>query len=160
MKESQLHALLAPVVARNDLELEAVEILPAGKRRLVRIVVDGDGLNGSGPTLDAIAQVTKAISAALDDTDVTGANPYTLEVSSRGVARPLVLPRHWRRNRGRLVVVTLRTGESVSGRIMSCSEEAAVVSLDGAERELAYADIAKALVQVELNRKLDESEEG
>jgi ribosome maturation factor RimP len=159
MKESQLRAILAPVVALKDLDLEAIEILPAGKRRLVRIVLDGDGPEGSGPTLDEIAEATKAISLALDDTDVTGASPYTLEVSSRGVSRPLELPRHWRRNRGRLVAITLRGADAVTGRIVAASEETAVVSVEGVEREVAFADIAKALVQVELNRKLNESEE-
>ena len=90
--------LLTPILAQFDLELEAVEVMPAGKRRLLRVVVDGDGPDGRGPLLDDIAEASKALSAALDASDAVGAAAYTLEVSSRGVSRPLTLPRHWRRN--------------------------------------------------------------
>ena len=110
MNSTQLTDLLTPVVAGCDLELEAVEIVPAGKRRLVRVTVDGDGPKGTGPTMDEIANATQAISTALDESDVTGSAPYTLEVSTRGVRRPLERAAHWRRNRGRLVAVSLTLG--------------------------------------------------
>lgn len=158
MKESSLTPLLTPILAQFALELETVDVVPAGKRRLVRIVVDGDGPEGAGPLLDDIAAATKAISVALDESDVTGTAPYTLEVSSRGVSRPLTLPRHWRRNTGRLVEVSTVAGDQVTGRILSSSEDAAVLDLDGTEQEIALADVAKALVQVELNRKVTTGE--
>lgn len=158
MKE-QITALLAPVVAQFDLELESVDVVPAGKRRVLRVVVDGDGPQGSGPLLDDIAAATKAISATLDDSDVLGRQPYTLEVSSRGVSRPLELPRHWRRNRGRLVAVTRADGSSLVGRIASSAEDHAVLDVDGTSQPVPYADVATALVQVELNRKRAENEE-
>lgn len=153
MREDHLREVLVPVLDQFALELEAVEIIPAGKRSLLRIVVDGDGPQGRGPLLDDIASATRAISDVLDVDTSLGHNPYTLEVSSRGVSRPLELPRHWRRNRDRLVSVTLADGESVTGRIGSSDDTAVTLSIEGTERVLAYADIAKALVQVELNRK-------
>ncbi len=159
MKESSLTPLLTPILAQFALELETVDVVPAGKRRLVRIVVDGDGPKGDGPLLDDIAAATKAISAALDESNVTGTAPYTLEVSSRGVSRPLTLPRHWRRNTGRLVEVSTVGGDRFLGRIVSSIEDAAVLEVDGTERETAFADVAKALIQVELNRKSAELEE-
>ena len=119
MKESQIAGVLTPILAQFGLELEAVEIIPAGKRRLLRVVVDGDGPDGPGPLLDDIAEASKAVSVALDSTDVTGASPYTLEVSSRGVGRPLELPRHWRRNRAGWSRSRLRSGEHLTGRIVS-----------------------------------------
>ncbi|MFP5283414.1 MAG: ribosome maturation factor RimP [Actinomycetes bacterium] len=157
--KDQIAALLGPVVARFDLELETVDVAPAGQRRLLRIVVDGNGPHGTGPLLDDIAEATKAISAVLDTADVVGDRPYTLEVTSRGVDRPLELPRHWRRNTGRLVAVTLTDGSAVVGRVVSAGDDAAVLEVDGAERPLAYADVARALVQVELNRKRAEGKE-
>jgi len=157
--KDQIFALLAPVVARYDLELESVDVVPSGRRRLLRLVVDGDGPQGAGPLLDDIAEATKAVSAALDTSDVVGDHPYTLEVSSRGIGRPLELPRHWRRNAGRLVAVTLVDGESLVGRVVESGETATVLDLDGIPRTIAYADVAKALVQVELNRKPAAGEE-
>ncbi|HZL74845.1 MAG TPA: ribosome maturation factor RimP [Propionibacteriaceae bacterium] len=152
MKESQIAGVLTPVLAQFGLELEAVEIIPAGKRRLLRVVVDGDGPQGTGPLLDEIAEASMAASTALDGADLTGAAPYTLEVTSRGVSRPLELPRHWRRNTGRLVAVQLSEGDVITGRIVSSDEDDVRLDVDGEIREIPFADVDRALVQVELNR--------
>jgi ribosome maturation factor RimP len=152
MKQSQLPGVLIPILAQFDLELEAVEVVPAGKRQLLRVVVDGDGPTGTGPLLDDLAEASKALSAALDSSDVTGNAAYTLEVSSRGVSRPLERPAHWRRNRGRLVAVTTAGGNTVLGRIVSADEETVQLEVDGAFRVLAFGEVGKALIQVELNR--------
>ena len=159
MKEPQIVSLLTPVVTRLDLELEAVDLVPAGKRRLLRIVLDGDGANGRGPNLDDIAEATRAISTALDEADVTGSSPYTLEVSSRGVGRPLELPRHWRRNVGRLVSVTTTDGTRLTGRIVSTTEESVLLDVEGRRSSLMLADATRALVEVELNRPSSDLDE-
>ena len=152
MKQSQLPGVLIPILAQFDLELEAVEVVPAGKRKLLRVVVDGDGARGTGPLLDELAEASSALSAALDSSDVMGNAAYTLEVSSRGVNRPLERPAHWRRNRGRLVAVTTAEGNTILGRIVSADEETVQLEVDGAVRVLAFGEVSKALVQVELNR--------
>ncbi|UMG92021.1 ribosome maturation factor RimP [Nocardioides sp. TF02-7] len=136
-------------LAALDLDVEAVELTPAGRRRVLRIAVDKDG----GVTLDDVAAATKAVDAALEDSDVMGEQPYTLEVTSRGVDRPLTLPRHWRRNRSRLVRVTLTDGSTVTGRVRDSGDDSATLDVGGAERTVPYADVAKALVQIEFNRK-------
>jgi ribosome maturation factor RimP len=152
MDKSQLPGVLTPILAQFDLELEAVEVIPAGKRQLLRVVVDGDGATGTGPLLDDLAEASRALSAALDSTDATGSAGYTLEVSSRGVNRPLERPAHWRRNRDRLVLVTMADGNSVLGRIVSADEQTVQLEVDGSVRELALGEVSKALVQIELNR--------
>jgi ribosome maturation factor RimP len=130
-------------------DLEAVEVTPAGRRRLLRVAVDKDG----GVTMDQIAEATRTVSRVLDDSDVMGEQPYTLEVTSPGVDRPLTLPRHWRRNRGRLVAVHLTDGHQVTGRVVESSEDSVDLATDDGPRTLALADVAKARVQVEFNRK-------
>jgi ribosome maturation factor RimP len=152
MIQSQIAGVLTPILAQFGLDLEAVEIVPAGKRRLLRVVVDGDGPDGTGPLLDDIAEASKALSAALDAAEVTGSGAYTLEVSSRGVSRPLELPRHWRRNAGRLVAVTTTAGDAFTGRIVSSTDDSVSVDVAGWTREVPYAEVGKALIQVELNR--------
>ncbi len=152
MKDSQLSSLLTPILAHYALELENIDVMPAGKRRLLRVVVDGDGPEGRGPLLDDIAEATKAISAFLDTSDVVGSAAYTLEVSSRGISRPLTLERHWRRNRDRLVKADLTDGSSVTGRIGEVDGDGVTLDVEGDPRRLAYGDIAKAIVQVEFNR--------
>ena len=138
-----------------DLDVEAVEVTPAGKRRVLRVAVDKDG----GVTLDDVADATREVSRVLDESDVMGEMPYTLEVTSRGVDRPLTLPRHWRRNEDRLVKATLTDGSSLTGRIVASSEESATLDVSGKQHEVAYADVAKALVQIEFNRKSDKKDD-
>jgi ribosome maturation factor RimP len=145
-------ALVGPL-ADQGLDVEAVEVTPAGKRRVLRVAVDKDG----GVTLDDVADATRAVSDILDASDVMGEMPYTLEVTSRGVDRPLTLPRHWRRNADRLVKVTLVEGGTVTGRITASDDHGVTLDVDGTRRELPYADVAKALVQIEFNRKSDKS---
>ena len=140
---------LATPLGALGLDVEAVELTPAGKRRILRIAVDGD----HGVTLDDVADATKTVSRVLDESDVMGEQPYTLEVTSRGVDRPLTLPRHWRRNTGRLVKVTLDDGSDVTGRVADSGEAGVTLEVDGTLREISYADVRKALVQVEFNRK-------
>ncbi len=148
IRESIETELAGPLTAL-ELDVEAVEITPAGKRRILRIAVDKDG----GVTLDDVADATREISRVLDESDAMGEQPYTLEVTSRGVDRPLTLPRHWRRNADRLVKVTTTEGEELEGRIAASDDMAACIDLDGTIREIAYADIARAQVQVEFNRR-------
>ena len=145
---SSLENFLRPIVGQFGCDLEAADVAPAGRRRLLRVLVDRDG----GINLDDVADVTRAISKALDADDIMGEGAYTLEVSSPGVDRPLTLPRHWRRNVSRLVTVTLTAGPKLTGRIKSASEEAAELDVDGTLRTVAYADVAKAKVQIEFNR--------
>jgi ribosome maturation factor RimP len=145
---TSLENFLRPIVEQFGCDLEAADIAPAGRRRLLRVLVDRDG----GISLDDVADVTRAISKALDADDIMGGGAYTLEVSSPGVDRPLTLPRHWRRNVSRLVTVTLTAGGKLTGRIKSASEQAAELDVDGTLQTVAYADVAKAKVQIEFNR--------
>ncbi len=151
----RIEAELVDPLSAMGLDVEAVEVTPAGKRRVLRVAVDKDG----GVTLDDVADATREVSRVLDDSDVMGEMPYTLEVTSRGVDRPLTLPRHWRRNEDRLVKAALVDGSEVTGRITGSDDTAATLDVDGARRELAYADVVKALVQVEFNRKASDTSE-
>lgn len=152
VKDSSLRALLEPLLAERALELDTLEVIPAGRRRLVRITVDGDGPAGRGPLLDDIASATRAISDALDASPVMGDNPYTLEVSSRGVTRPLTEVRHYRRNLRRLVLLTRTEAAPVTGRIVAVTDDVLTLDVDGAHVEQPLSGIRKAVVQVELNR--------
>lgn len=145
----QLAGVLTAPLVSVGLDLEAVELTAAGKRRMLRVAIDKDG----GVTMDDIAVATKEVSRVLDETDVMGEHPYTLEVTSPGTDRPLTLPRHWRRNLGRLVKVTGEDGESFIGRITATDEERATVDIDGQEREIGYADVSKARIEIEFKRK-------
>jgi ribosome maturation factor RimP len=152
---ANLGAAIEPVVrkavAATGFELEHVEIQPAGRRSLVKVIVDAD----SGVGLDDIATVSRAVSNALDEHDDAIGTPYTLEVTSPGVDRPLTSPRHWRRAKLRLVKVLTTDGEHVTGRVGPAdSGEAGGVQLlvNGELRRFDYASIDHAVVEVEFKQ--------
>jgi ribosome maturation factor RimP len=144
----RLTGLLAGPIEALGLDLEAVDLSRAGKRSVLRVAVDKDG----GVDMDDIAAATAEVSRVLDDSDVMGAQSYTLEVSSPGVDRPLTHARHWRRNTGRLVKATLSEGDDVTGRIVATDESGADLDVDGTVRRLAYAEVSKARIQIEFKR--------
>lgn len=144
----RIEAELTGPLRAQGLDVEAVEIIPVPPSRLLRVAVDKDG----GVTHDDLVEADHEASRVLDDSDVMGEQPYTLEVTSRGVDRPLTLPRHWRRNTDRLVKVTLTSGEVLTGRIAGCDDATVRLQSAGKVREIDLAEIAKALVQVEFTR--------
>lgn len=162
---AELATLLTPVVANLGLDLEDVEILPAGRRKLVRVLVDKDG----GVDLDAVAEASQAISDALDEANPMGETAYVLEVSSPGVDRPLTQERHWRRNVDRLVKVSMKqeTGseatkksghQTFTGRVKSVNTDdpnqaTITLDVDGKEETINLNDVARAVVQVEFGRE-------
>ncbi len=151
MNTADVQALVAPVASAHRLEVDRLELMTAGKRSVVRVFLDGDGPDGHGPSLDQIAEATRDISTTLDAADITRGRPYTLEVSSRGVSRPLTESKHFRRNTGRLVEFTL-TDAQVTGRVLGVDGDVVEVDVDGAARQIPLAEVRRALVQVELNR--------
>ena len=154
--------LLEPVVAATGADLEDVELRTVGRRLVVRVLVE----RGRGISLDEVAEVSRAVSDALDGSSVLGNDAYTLEVSSPGIDRPLTLERHWLRNVGRLVNLTLADGTKVTGRLLSHSADAGeiVIELDvkgrKSTRTVPLADIRRAVVEVEFSRSAAEGDDG
>ena len=157
-------ALAEPVLHALDLDLEGIRVTAAGRRRVLRLVVDGDG----GVSLDAIALASRELSAVLDDSEVMGEVPYTLEVSSPGVDRPLTERRHWRRAIGRLVTVPLGAGPDgpgseagvVEGRITGASADGVTLEVAGESRQFGYGDLGPGRIKIEFARLADEAESG
>ncbi len=143
-----LAEVVEPVVTAAGLDLEGLEVASAGRRQRIRLLVDKDG----GVTLDECAEISRLVEPVLDASPVLDDTPYTLEVSSPGVARPLTLPRHWRRATGRLVAVTLRDGSSVTGRVRAATDDDAELAVGERVSKVRYSEVAKAKVQVEFTR--------
>lgn len=152
--ERRLREIVEQVTAEADYDLEELVVRSAGRRRVVRVVIDADG----GVTLDAAAQVSRSISERLDDTgdsDPAGSAPYTLEVTSPGIGRPLTLPRHFRRARTRLVALVTTDGRSITGHVAGTTDGAVQLVLSGrkglTDVEVPFADIERAKVEVEFS---------
>lgn len=142
---------LVEPLAVMGVDLETVEVTKAGRRDVVRVVVDRDG----GVDLDLIAEVSRRISELLDEAPLSDSitGPFVLEVTSPGVDRPLTEPRHWRRAISRLVHVSLSDGSEATGRVVSVVDDRDVtLSTDDGEIVLPLAGVTRAVVQVEFNR--------
>ncbi|MEY9849762.1 ribosome maturation factor RimP [Streptacidiphilus sp. MAP5-3] len=155
-QNDRLHGLLEPLAAKAGADLEEVRLGKVGGRRVLEVVVDADG----GVDLDAVAELSRVFGEALDASDLMGDGEYRLEVGSPGVDRPLTQPRHWRRATTRLVKVQLTAGAEVTGRVLESDDEGVLLEIPpvkgrgkATERRLAFAEIAKARVQIEFNRK-------
>lgn len=143
---SNLTELLAPAIKSLGFILEEVKVTPAGKRRIVAVIIDGEERN---PNLDEVTVASRRVSEILDNYSQLGDLPFTLEVTTPGVDRPLTLPRHWRKNIGRLVKVTPLDGDVFTSRITGASETS--VSLE--DREIPYTEVKRAQIEIEFNRK-------
>jgi ribosome maturation factor RimP len=153
-QRARLRDVIGPVVEAAGYDLEELSVSRAGRRYVLRITVDGD----HGVSLDAVADLSRDISAALDAAEETGGEfserEYVLEVSSPGVDRPLTQPRHWRRNIGRLIAVT--AGErQLTGRLVAADETGIVLEVAGERHGWRYPDLGPGRVQIEFGR-LDE----
>ena len=145
---SATESVVRDAVTDTGFELESLEEVRAGQRWLIRVIVDSD----TGVGLDDIAAVSRAVSLVLDQRDELIAGPYTLEVTSPGVDRPLTQPRHWRRNRLRLVRVALESGGELLGRIGDCDDDGVTLLASGTLRRVRYAELRRAVVEVEFHQ--------
>jgi len=155
--EDRIADVIRPVIAAAGMDLESVRVSAAGRRRLLRVVVDSD----RGVSLDDAAAISRQLSSELDTAAAMGDFPYTLEVSSPGVDRPLTDPRHWRRAVGRLVQVTVAdagdsgvsgfsgVSGSISGRVVSADSDGVTLDVEGTRRRFGYRALGAGAVQVE-----------
>jgi ribosome maturation factor RimP len=163
--EQALAELLEPVLADDGLVVEELRLIPAGKRKVLRVLVDRDPYDGGarppeepidGLTLDEVAEASRTVSTYLDqlaeDADPMAGAAYTLEVSSPGVDRPLTLPRHFRRNVGRLVDLRTTSGASLRCRITAATPDQVTVQTGHGPRDLGWDEVEGATVQVEFRR--------
>ncbi|WP_328886755.1 ribosome maturation factor RimP [Streptomyces sp. NBC_00316] len=160
-QSERLRGLLEPLVSAKELDLEEIEVSRAGRRRVLRIVVDSD----EGVELDACAELSRAISEKLDETDAMGEDEYVLEVSSPGADRPLTEHRNYVRATGRLVRLQLHGSGELVARIMAVDDDGLDLEVPGVKgrkptsRRVAFDEIAKARVEIEFNRKDKKEEE-
>ncbi|KDN76198.1 ribosome maturation protein RimP [Streptomyces olindensis] len=160
-QSERLRELLEPLVTSQGLDLEEIEVDSVGRKRVLRVVVDSD----TGADLDQIADVSRALSATLDETDAMGEGEYTLEVGTPGAERLLTEHRHYVRATDRLVRFQLAEGGELVARILKVDDDGVDTEVPGVKgrkataRRLAFDDIVRARVQVEFSRKDNKKEE-
>lgn len=152
--------LASDTLSGTGVVVDGAALQQAGRRRLVRVFlardlselpVDDTTSVVEPLSLDEVADATRRVSAALDESDHLGEAPYTLEVSSAGLDRPLTTPDQFRRNVGRLVKLTLADGTTTTDRIAAVGPDG--LTLAGAQQApLPLDDVTKGVVQVEFSR--------
>lgn len=148
----ELEALVAPVAAAHGMDVEGVKTTKAGAKSQVTVALDSD----TRPTLDELEVVSEEISALFDAREDAGevnfGAGYTLEVTTPGVDLPLTAPRHWRRNRGRVV----KAGEERwrVGPLSEDESEVALVEVGAKQPKVVVrpvSEMPKSVVEVEFN---------
>jgi ribosome maturation factor RimP len=156
--KDQISELITPALQKAGYFLEDVNLVNPGQHRIVTVIVDGE----TGLNLDQVTVASKLVSELLDEASFMGETPFTLEVTSPGIDRPLTLPRHFAKNVDRLLKVTKNDGVVITGRIRLNTEKD--VTLEVAEKKeikeviIALSEIKRAMVEIEFNRKDGEKE--
>ncbi len=156
--KDQISELITPALQKAGYFLEDVNLVSPGQHRIVTVIVDGE----TGLNLDQVTVASKLVSELLDEASFMGETPFTLEVTSPGIDRPLTLPRHFAKNVDRLLKVTKNDGVVLTGRIRSNTQDD--VRLEVTEKKevkevvISLAEIKRAMVEIEFNRKDGEKE--
>jgi ribosome maturation factor RimP len=143
-KKEEIIAVITPALEALGFYLEDVTITSAGRRSMITIIIDGD----THLFLDKVTVATKAVGEIVEGIQSLGQTPFTLEVTSPGLDRPLTKPRHWRKNIGRLVKIVLLDGQEIKGRVKDVSE----ISTTVAEQVVKFSDIKRATLEVEFKQ--------
>jgi ribosome maturation factor RimP len=143
--KEQVLAVITPAIESLGFYIEDITITSAGKRSMLTVIVDGD----THLSLDQVTVATKAISEIVENLPTLGNNPFTLEVTSPGLDRPLTKPRHWRKNQDRLIKIILNDGKEVTGRIKDSTESSVTVD----EQVINFADIKRATLEIEFKKE-------
>ena len=153
--KDQISELVTPAVSDLGFYLEDVHVATPGSHRIVTCIVDGD----ASLNLDQVTSVSRVISELLDEAVFMGETPFTLEVTSPGVDRPLTQPRHFAKNVDRLLKIIKLDGSEITGRILSNTDHDVTLSVaikkETIEQSVSLADIKRAVVELEFNRKDD-----
>ena len=153
--KDQISELVTPAVSDQGFYLEDVHVATPGSHRIVTCIVDGD----ASLNLDQVTSVSRVISELLDEAAFMGETPFTLEVTSPGVDRPLTQPRHFAKNVDRLLKIIKLDGSEVTGRILSNTDHdvtlTVAVKKETIEQTVSLSEIKRAVVEIEFNRKDD-----
>jgi ribosome maturation factor RimP len=142
--KEQVAAVITPAIQALGFYVEDISITSAGRRSMLTVIVDGD----THLSLDQVTVATKAISEIVENLPTLGNNPFTLEVTSPGLDRPLTNPRHWRKNKDRLIKIVLNDGKEITGRIKDSTDDEVIVD----EQKVAFVDIKSATLEIEFKQ--------
>lgn len=154
--KEHLETLLNPMLEEGNFFLVDIIFKASRVSQKITILVDSD----EGITIQECTSISRRLAKQLEELEVF-TEAYTLEVSSPGLDQPLVLLRQYRKNLGRNLKVTLKTGDVISGTLLEANEgtiklqlplpkKKTKIPVDEASllREIKLSDISKAMIEI------------
>jgi len=118
----QVEPLIGAAAAGLGFEFYDARLFGAGGRSVLRVTIDKAG----GVSIADCEQVSGAIGAMLDEQNFFDGKPYTLEVSSPGIGRPLKTERDFARVIGKEITLNLSVAingkKSLRGKVIGCED--------------------------------------
>lgn len=143
----QLRVKIEALIKGSDLFLVELKIKPTNN---IKVFLDGD----NGITIEAIAQVNRALYKQIEESKLFPDDDFSLEVSSAGVDVPLQFLRQYHKNIGRKVEVTLNDDTVMIGVLKEATEDYIILEIqqgkkkETTEYKIIATNIKKTIVQI------------
>ena len=111
---AKVKEIIEPVIKGLGVALEDMELRKMGRRVFLRVIIDKEG----GVTISDCTSVSRDFARILEIEDIIE-HPYTLEVSSPGIDRPLRHEQDFVRFAGEVIDITLKAplGAAAEGQV-------------------------------------------
>ncbi|MBC6426359.1 MAG: ribosome maturation factor RimP [Ekhidna sp.] len=144
MEEEKTKELIKSVLKNHkDLFLVDVKIKGAFGNRKLLVFVDAD----ADLTIDRCGKLNREIGNKLEETDLIDGK-YTLEVSSPGLDFPLEKIRQYKKNIGRQLIVNLKNGQKLEGKLKKISEEYITLAVKEEIKNISRNEVEKSIIKV------------
>ena len=141
----KIEEFITPIVEELGYEIVEVEFAKKYNGDNLTVFIDKPG---GGITINDCEAVHNAIDEPLDELNPTNDKPYTLNVSSPGIDRPIVTDKDYNRNKGEVLEVKLfeaiQKKKLFVGTLIDFNSETVTLDVDGKELEIERKKISKA----------------
>lgn len=137
---------ITPIIDELGLNIEVVEVEFAKKYNgdNLTVFIDKPG----GVTIEDCEKVHSAIDAPLDELNPTEDKPYTLNVSSPGIDRPIVTDKDYARNIGEELEIKLfepiMKKRTLIGTLVAFNKDSVILEINNENLEIERKKISKA----------------
>ena len=144
----RVRAMIHPIVLNEGMEVVEIEYRRESGGWVLRLILDKEG----GVTLGDCTRVSQEVGRSLDVEDVIQ-TPYTLEVSSPGLTRPLKTENDFMKYRHSLIKVktvdSIQNRRQFKGRLLGVSVDGIEIEVDGGIFQIPLCNVAKANLEID-----------
>jgi ribosome maturation factor RimP len=144
----RVSAIADPILSNEGMELVEIEYRRESKGWVLRLYIDKEG----GVTLDDCTRISQEVGRSLDVEDFIS-TPYTLEVSSPGLARPLKKEKDFMKYRNHMIKVRtidpIENRRQFKGKLLGITENRIEIAMDGGVFQILLSNVAKANLEID-----------